>query len=46
MMHCTCLSASCAGEIDYKALIAAIDKMDPQKFAAMDIEGLVASYRR
>lgn len=33
-----------AGDIDYEALIRAIDRMDPAEFASADMDSLLAQY--
>ncbi|KIY98310.1 hypothetical protein MNEG_9650 [Monoraphidium neglectum] len=32
------------GEVDYRALVAAVEKMDPSEFAGLDIDALAAQY--
>ncbi len=42
---CVCVYV-CVGEVDYEALIRAIDNMDPTDFASVDMDRLVSQYTR
>jgi hypothetical protein len=35
-----------SGDVDFKALLAAVEKMDPEQFAEVDIDKLAAQYAR